>query len=112
MEFNNLYSSIIDEKKAKLKPLSGFDYYKSIRKPTPKPGSSFKDKSKYNRKEKHKKDLYESVSEQNYYKQISDLLSAKGMKAFEQTEILDLVHEAIRSAFKEGYKASEENPFR
>jgi len=47
---------IIEEKRAKSKPMSGFDYYKSIRKPTAKPGSSFKDKSKYSRKEKYKKD--------------------------------------------------------
>jgi len=45
---------IIEEKRAKLKPMTGFDYYKSIRKPTAKPGTSFKDKSKYSRKEKHK----------------------------------------------------------
>lgn len=56
MNFENVCLEVIQEKRAKLKPMSGFDYYKSIRKPTPKPGSSFKDKSKYNRKEKHRKD--------------------------------------------------------
>jgi len=57
MDFTSLCTEIIEEKKrAKLKPLSGFDYYKSIRKPTPPSGTSFKDKSKYNRKEKFKKD--------------------------------------------------------
>lgn len=57
MDFVSLCTEIIKEKKrAKLKPLSGFDYYKSIRKPTPPSGTSFKDKSKYNRKEKFKKD--------------------------------------------------------
>ena len=57
MDFASLCTEIIEEmKRAKLKPLSGFDYYKSIRKPTPPAGTSFKDKSKYNRKEKFKKD--------------------------------------------------------
>jgi hypothetical protein len=55
MNFECVCLEVIEEKRAKLKPMSGFDYYKSIRKPTPKPGASFKDKSKYNRKEKHKK---------------------------------------------------------
>jgi hypothetical protein len=51
-----LCTELIEEhkKRAKLKPLSGFDYYKSIRKSTPPPGTSFKDKKKYNRKEKFK----------------------------------------------------------
>lgn len=56
MNFLNLCIAILNEKRAKLKPLSGFDYYKSIRKSTPKPGTSFKDKSKYSRKEKYKSD--------------------------------------------------------
>jgi hypothetical protein len=55
MNIVNLVYNILLEKKAKLKPLSGFDYYKSIRKPTPPTGTSFKDKSKYSRKEKYKK---------------------------------------------------------
>jgi|LakMenEpi03Aug12_release.lakeMendotaPanAssembly.Ray.scaffolds.fasta_scaffold3680640_1 hypothetical protein len=56
MNFESLCSDIIEEKnRAKLKPLSGYDYYKSIRKPTPSPGTSFKDKKKYDRKEKFKK---------------------------------------------------------
>lgn len=46
------------------------------------------------------------------YRQISDLLSKKGLRAFEQNEILDVVQKAIKMAFKEGYKAAEENPFR
>jgi hypothetical protein len=46
------------------------------------------------------------------YRQISDLLSAKGLKAFEQNEILDVVEKAIKMAFKEGYKAAEQNPFK
>lgn len=51
-----LYNSVLEEKRAKLKPLSGFDYYKSIRKPTPPSGAAFRDKSKYSRKEKYRKD--------------------------------------------------------
>ena len=56
MNFEGICHKVIEEKRAKLKPLSGFDYYKSIRKPTAKPGASFKDKSKYDRKEKFKKE--------------------------------------------------------
>lgn len=56
MNIIDLVYKILLEKRAKLKPLSGFDYYKSIRKPTPPTGTSFKDKKKYNRKEKFKKD--------------------------------------------------------
>lgn len=56
MNFDTICIEILEEKRGKLKPLTGYDYYKSIRKPTPKPGSSFKDKSKYDRKEKFKKD--------------------------------------------------------
>jgi len=56
MNIIDLVYNILLEKRAKLKPLSGFDYYKSIRKPTPPTGTSFKDKKKYNRKEKFKKD--------------------------------------------------------
>ena len=46
------------------------------------------------------------------YRQISDLLSKKGLKAFEQTEIMDVVQKAIKMAFNEGYKAAESNPFK
>lgn len=49
-----LYNSVLEEKKQK-KGLSGYDYYKMIRKPTPPSGTAFKDKSKYSRKEKHKR---------------------------------------------------------
>ena len=55
MNIIDLVYNILLEKRAKLKPLSGFDYYKSIRKPTPPTGTSFKDKKKYDRKEKFKK---------------------------------------------------------
>jgi hypothetical protein len=56
MNIIDLVYNILLEKRAKLKPLSGFDYYRSIRKPTPPTGTSFKDKKKYDRKEKFKKD--------------------------------------------------------
>jgi hypothetical protein len=59
MNIIDLVYNILLEKRAKLKPLSGFDYYKSIRKPTPPTGTSFKDKKKYNRKEKFKKNYSE-----------------------------------------------------
>lgn len=51
--FEDLYNSVLAENKQK-KELSGYDYYKMIRKPTPPPGTSFKDKSKYSRKQKHR----------------------------------------------------------
>ena len=53
ISFENLYNLVLSEKKQK-KELSGYDYYKMIRKPTPPSGSAFKDKSKYSRKQKHK----------------------------------------------------------
>jgi hypothetical protein len=57
MNFESVCVELIEEKnRAKLKPLSGFDYYKGIRKPTPPPGTSFKDKKKYNRRDKFKRD--------------------------------------------------------
>lgn len=46
------------------------------------------------------------------YRKVSTLLSAKGLKAFEQNEILEVVQEAIKLGFKEGYKAAEQNPFK
>jgi len=52
ISLETLYNLVVAEKKDK--PLSGYDYYKMIRKPTPPTGTAFKDKKKYNRKEKHK----------------------------------------------------------
>lgn len=46
------------------------------------------------------------------YKQVMDILSKKGLKAHEQTEVLDAVQKAIKMAFNEGYKAAERNPFK
>jgi len=46
------------------------------------------------------------------YREVSTLLSAKGLKAYEQDEILKVVQKAIKLGFKEGYKAAEQNPFR
>lgn len=51
----DIYNSVIEEEKQK-KGLTGYDYYKMIRKPTPPSGAAFRDKKKYNRKEKYKKD--------------------------------------------------------
>jgi len=59
VNFKSICLNIIEGKRAKLKPMSGFDYYKSIRKPTPQPGTSFRDKSKYNRKQKFTNKNYE-----------------------------------------------------
>ena len=54
----------------------------------------------------------EADQRQNIYRQISDLLSAKGIKAFEQDEILKTIQNAMHQAYKEGYKAGGENPFK
>jgi hypothetical protein len=54
----------------------------------------------------------EADQRQNIYRQISDLLSAKGIKAFEQDEILKAVQEAMYQAYLEGKKAAKENPFK
>jgi len=112
MNFENLFNNVINEKKAKLKPLSGYDYYKSIRKETPKPGAAFKDKSKYNRKEKYKKDLHESVYEIEYYPQIAKILTSYGLKAYQAEPIMEIVQKAIVLAYKEGVKAGSKNPFK
>jgi succinyl-CoA synthetase beta subunit len=48
----------------------------------------------------------------SHYRQISDILSKKGLKAFEQNKILEVVQSAIKLAFNEGYKAAEKNPFK
>lgn len=52
ISLETLYNLVVAEKKDK--PLSGYDYYKMIRKPTPPTGAAFRDKKKYNRKDKHK----------------------------------------------------------
>jgi len=46
------------------------------------------------------------------YRQISDLLSKKGLKAHEYEDVMNVVQKAIKLAFNEGYKAAESNPFR
>ena len=51
-------------------------------------------------------------NKQSVYRQISDLLSAQGIKAFEQEEILKAVQEAVHQAYLEGKKAAKENPFK
>jgi len=52
ISLETLYNLVIGEKKDKT--LSGYDYYKMIRKSTPPAGTAFRDKKKYNRKDKHK----------------------------------------------------------
>jgi hypothetical protein len=108
MNFENLYNNVLSEKKPK--PMTGFDYYKSIRKATPPTGAAFKDKSKYSRKDKHKKHIHEDI--ETPYKQISNILTRHGIIAADQKEILDIIGEMIMSSFKEGYKACEDNPFK
>ncbi len=46
------------------------------------------------------------------YRQISDLLSKKGLKAYEYEDVMSVVQKAIKFAFNEGYKAAESNPFK
>jgi len=108
------FNEFLAEKKNKTKEMSGYDYYKSVRKPTPPTGTAFKDKKKYDRKQKHSnRDMYEeSRAGKDYYRQISDALSSKGLKAFEQAPILKIVERAIKLAFNEGYKAGVNQPFR
>jgi succinyl-CoA synthetase beta subunit len=48
----------------------------------------------------------------NAYRQVSDLLSKKGLKAHEYNDVLEVVQKAIKLAFNEGYKAAESNPFK
>ncbi len=51
-----------------------------------------------------------SSKDTEYYRQISDILSKKGIRAFEQKEILDIVAKLINISFKEGVKAAD--PFK
>jgi succinyl-CoA synthetase beta subunit len=46
------------------------------------------------------------------FRQISDLLSKKGLKAHEYNDVMEVVQRAIKFAFNEGYKAAESNPFK
>jgi hypothetical protein len=108
MNFENLYNNVLSEKKPK--PMTGFDYYKSIRKATPPTGAAFKDKSKYSRKAKHKKDIHEGV--ETPYGQISSILSSHGIIAADQKEIFDIIGEIAKAAYNEGCNASENNPFK
>lgn len=49
----------------------------------------------------------------SHYRQITDILAKNGIKAFEeQHKILEVVQNAIKLAFNEGYKAAEKNPFK
>ena len=77
MNFENLYNNVLEEKKPKHK--TNFDHYNSIRKPTPPTGTAFKDKSKYSRKAKHKKNIHEAVETPE--SKISSILSSHGIIA-------------------------------
>jgi hypothetical protein len=46
------------------------------------------------------------------YRHLSDLLSKKGLKAYEYNDVMDVVQKAIKLAFNEGYKAGSTNPFK
>jgi len=48
----------------------------------------------------------------NYYRQISDLLSKKGLRAHQYNDVMKVVQKAITSAFKEGMRVAEANPFK
>lgn len=48
----------------------------------------------------------------SHYRQISDLLSKKGINAAEQNDVLEVVQQAIKLAFDAGHKAAEKNPFK
>lgn len=48
----------------------------------------------------------------DYYKQIADFLSKKGLKAYEYNEVLVLVRKAIVQARNEGHKDAERYPFK
>lgn len=102
------FKDYIVEKKQKPKELTGYDYYKSIRKPVPKPGTVIKDKTKYSRKEKHRDSMFEEVS--SPLRQISDFLSQKGIKAHEQKVIFDLIGKLQEEAYFKGKQA--QNPFK
>lgn len=47
-----------------------------------------------------------------YYAEIAKILASYGLKAYEMEPLMDVVQEAIKMAYKEGYKAGSENPFK
>jgi len=46
------------------------------------------------------------------YRHLSHLLSKKGLKAHEYSDIMEVVQKAVKLGFNEGYKAAETNPFK
>jgi hypothetical protein len=48
----------------------------------------------------------------DYYRQIADILTSYGMKAYDMEPLMKIVHKAITLAFNEGYKAGSTNPFK
>jgi len=105
MNFETLYNNVLEEKKPRHK--TNFDHYNSIRKPTPPTGAAFKDKSKYNRRAKHKKNIHEEVEAETPHRQISNILSSHGIIAADQEEIFDIIYKMMEVARDEGYKVSE-----
>lgn len=49
---------------------------------------------------------------EDLYREASQLLSAKGLRAFEQSDILEVIKKAIKLGYDEGRKAAESNPFK
>jgi hypothetical protein len=47
-----------------------------------------------------------------YYFEIAKILSSYGLKAYEMEPLMDVIQEAIKMAYREGYKAGLENPFK
>jgi hypothetical protein len=98
MNFENLCSVVIEQKsKPKLKPLSGYDYYKSVRKSTPKTGTAFKDKSKYNRKEKYKKNIHES-QENSPFQELIIFLKSKGIETADIFVVQEYITKIVNHA--------------
>ena len=58
------------------------------------------------------KSVLKEAESENVFKKVSNLLSQKGLRAFEFNDVLEAVQEAINLAYKEGYKAARETPFK
>lgn len=48
----------------------------------------------------------------NIYRELSIILSKKGLKPVEHNEVMEAVQKAMKLAFNEGYKTAESNPFK
>jgi len=49
---------------------------------------------------------------ESHYRLIANMLTKKGIKAYEQDEIFEVVQRIIKLAFDKGYDAAEKNPFK